>query len=683
MALADVFKNLSKKTKIITVSGALAVIAAAVLCVVFARSGYMATTMRLLRVEGAVNIEDANGTTKPIQENVRFKSGDALNTGTDGLASVGLDNTKVITLQNDSRAEFRKKRKQLELKLTKGAVFFNVTEKLKADEKFEIKTSTMTAGIRGTSGMVYYDAADGGREALLITDGSVEVSATNPETGETKSTLVEAGQTVKVYLFFDRAKDSVAFELSNVTEATLPKFAAARITENDALAKRVCDANNWQKDDVRKKAAAPESTTTAAPTTEATTTAEETTITTTSQTSETTESTTEETTAKPTATPTAKPKATSTPKPTPTKKPTPKATETSAETATQTTSSEPAIPSGYKKWAFGWGNTYNGSKVYVCQKIVGEGETTDFKGYENGKWIELTYKPSITIGKTVYTLTRQDGSTYYVYNLNEPAPTTTGITPPSGYSKWIHGWNETFKGTTVYVCKKMSTADPDDPEYMGYENGRWIELQYRTKSGGYVYAFYSSSGSLYYGYGSNQTQPTSTLQVVTDPKLPDGYTKDSSHWGISYLGKDIFICYRKDSDGSIDYKGFDKTWFTLTLRTSSTSGKTTYTYETSGGDVYYTYSKTNPTTTTTTTTTQNTVPTPPDGYSKLSDGWGKSYGGHNVYICNKSDKYLGYVSGQWVTLKRENHGGGWYDNIVFYTPDGDEYFKYDAPLLGG
>lgn len=240
MSLANVFRGFSKQKKIAVISAAAIVAAVAVLCAVFARSGYLATTMRLLKIEGTVNIEDSRGGSKPVLDNIRFQSGDALNTGADGLASVGLDNTKIITLQNDSRAEFTKKKKQLELKLTKGSVFFNVTEKLRSDEKFEIKTSTMTAGIRGTSGMVYYDDEDLERESLVITDGVVEVSATNPVTGETRTTRVEAGQKIKVYLYSNRKQNSVEFELKRLTEEDLSKNALNRITENPSLLDRVC-----------------------------------------------------------------------------------------------------------------------------------------------------------------------------------------------------------------------------------------------------------------------------------------------------------------------------------------------------------------------------------------------------------------------------------------------------------
>ena len=174
MNLIDRIKKMPLGIKIACSAAAVALIAAVVVVAVLSRNGYIATTMRLLRVDGTVTIEDSKGGIKPVIDNIRFQSGDALSTGSDGLASVGLDDTKIITLQNDSRAEFTKQGKHLELNLTKGAVFFNVTEKLQPDETFEIKTSTMTAGIRGTSGMVYYDQQDD-RDSLIVTDGASHV----------------------------------------------------------------------------------------------------------------------------------------------------------------------------------------------------------------------------------------------------------------------------------------------------------------------------------------------------------------------------------------------------------------------------------------------------------------------------------------------------------------------------
>ena len=240
-----------QKITILVLSVAVVAAVAVVAGILLTRNDYLAKTMRLLRVEGTVTIEDQKGGTKPVADNVRFQSGDALSTGSDGVASVGLDDKKIVSLNNDSRAEFVKNGKHLELKLTKGALFFNVTEKLRSDEKFEIKTSTMTAGIKGTSGIVYYDESDNNRETIAITDGAVEISATNPETGETKTARVEGGQQLKVYLTSD-VGNSISFLLEDICEEDLSIFSLGIIAENDELINRICDYTGWDPDKLKK-----------------------------------------------------------------------------------------------------------------------------------------------------------------------------------------------------------------------------------------------------------------------------------------------------------------------------------------------------------------------------------------------------------------------------------------------
>ena len=113
MSTGSKLKSLSRNEKIAVSSiAAIIVVAIAVICFIVFRNNMLANTMRLLRIQGTVNLEDSKGVTKPVIENLRFQSGDALNTGADGLASIGLDDTKIVTLQNDSRAEFKKKKKE-------------------------------------------------------------------------------------------------------------------------------------------------------------------------------------------------------------------------------------------------------------------------------------------------------------------------------------------------------------------------------------------------------------------------------------------------------------------------------------------------------------------------------------------------------------------------------------------
>ena len=365
--------KMNSKTKIGIIAGiAVVVIAVAVVCIVFARNGYLATTMRLLRIEGTVNLEDSKGSTKPVVENLRFQSGDALNTGADGLATIGLDDAKIVTLDHNSRAEFKKKKNQLELNLTKGALFFNVTEKLKSDEKFDIKTSTMTAGIRGTSGIVYYDEADDLRETIAITDGVVEISATNPDTGETRTAKVEAGKQLKVYLYSNRPGESVQFEIFDIKEEDLGKFTVGLISDNDELIKKICDYTGWDPDKLKKilKGLNVDPTDPTEPTvpTDPEVPTEPT---------KPTDPTNEDPPTEPTSTTTAKKKKTTKNKKTTTKK-----TTTTKKKKKKSTSSAPSVPSGYSKYI--WGASYNGKKIYIVHQ-----DHELFKGYSGGKWIEL------------------------------------------------------------------------------------------------------------------------------------------------------------------------------------------------------------------------------------------------------------------------------------------------------
>ena len=361
--------KMNPKTKIGIIAGiAVVVIAVAVVCIVFARNGYLATTMRLLRIEGTVNLEDSKGSTKPVAENLRFQSGDALNTGADGLATIGLDDAKIVTLDHNSRAEFKKKKNQLELNLTKGALFFNVTEKLKSDEKFDIKTSTMTAGIRGTSGIVYYDETDDLRETIAITDGVVEISATNPDTGETRTAKVEAGKQLKVYLYSDRPGESVQFEIFDIKEEDLGRFTVGLISDNDELIKKICDYTGWDPDKLKKilKGLNVDPTDPTEPTvpTDPEVPTEPT---------KPTDPTNEDPPTEPTSTTTAKKKNTTKKKKTTTKKTT--------TTKKKKKSSGLTPPSGYSKYI--WGVSFEGSKVYIAKK------GSSFKGYVSGKWVTL------------------------------------------------------------------------------------------------------------------------------------------------------------------------------------------------------------------------------------------------------------------------------------------------------
>ena len=247
MDILYTWSGFSTKKKAIII-GVFAFIVLAVVLTLCLTSGYKATTMRLLRMQGTVTLVTSSGSTKEPKGNMRFSSGDSLATGEDGLATIALDDDKIITLQSNSRAEFSKSRKKIEMTLTQGALYFNVTKPLEGDETFDIKTSTMIVGIRGTSGYIYVDR--NGNPTVILTDGHVHVTGVNPSNGETKEADVYAGQRLSVFILSGTG-ETVVFSLDNIAPEDLPQGALDVIANNAALLERVCADTGWDPDYIK------------------------------------------------------------------------------------------------------------------------------------------------------------------------------------------------------------------------------------------------------------------------------------------------------------------------------------------------------------------------------------------------------------------------------------------------
>ena len=219
------------------------VLAAGLFFFFYFRAQITATTMRVLRLEGDVSLED-KGKSKTVKENLRLNNDNALSTADESLVSIGLDDTKIVTMDELSRAEFSQQGRKLKLNLTAGSLFFDVTKPLEEDETFNIHTTTMVVGIRGTSGWV---SVSGEHETVIITDGTVHIIGTNPVTGEVKEIDVHAGQRVSVYLYNDREVDSIMFTVDDITERDLPEFVLDRLREDPELLDKVCAQTGWDK----------------------------------------------------------------------------------------------------------------------------------------------------------------------------------------------------------------------------------------------------------------------------------------------------------------------------------------------------------------------------------------------------------------------------------------------------
>lgn len=246
------------------------------LAVTVMAESYSATTMRLLRYEGSVEIVDESGKSSLVMENIRFNSGQSLHTGSASSASVGMDSTKIVTLDENTKVKFTKKSKEMQLSLSEGSFFLDVSEKLGSDESLDIKTSTMTVGIRGTIVVVstypleeyqkrlteqtangqaaettslssleetIMQASDskGGLVSVIgVLEGNVEMDYKD-ETGKNVSLKVSGGQKATLLDSDENGKADVTPEVNKVDFDDIFEAARKEIQDNPTLQKRLKD----------------------------------------------------------------------------------------------------------------------------------------------------------------------------------------------------------------------------------------------------------------------------------------------------------------------------------------------------------------------------------------------------------------------------------------------------------
>ena len=157
----------------------------------FAAETASGTTLRVADSSGTVTIKDSAGKKKTVKEGLKLYSGYTITTGTNSYMYISLDNTKVVKLGSSGKVELKKSGKKLEVELTAGQLFFNVTEPLKTDESLNIRTSTMVTGVRGSFGWV-------SNEQVGLMHGHVTLTCSDPNTGVAVTAEVFSGEKVSL-----------------------------------------------------------------------------------------------------------------------------------------------------------------------------------------------------------------------------------------------------------------------------------------------------------------------------------------------------------------------------------------------------------------------------------------------------------------------------------------------------
>ena len=207
---------------------------------------YEASTMRLLQHSGAVEIFDVSGAPRFLLDNVRFASGESLKTGEDGSASVSLDDTKILTMDFNSWVEFLQEAGHMQLNLLEGSLFLDVQKKLDENESFDIQTTTMTVGIRGT--LIFVSdgkaasaaAVDDDCITIGILEGGGRFSFTDPS-GAKRVFDASAGQ--KVSIPKKKNNQEAAPQVSEMSSADVPEYVTKKVLSDETLTNRVTNGS--------------------------------------------------------------------------------------------------------------------------------------------------------------------------------------------------------------------------------------------------------------------------------------------------------------------------------------------------------------------------------------------------------------------------------------------------------
>ena len=224
---------------------------------------YTSTTMRLLHYEGTVEIEDASGKPRAVMENARFSSGESMKTAAASSASVGLDEGRIVTLDEKSRVEFKKQDGAVSMNLTEGKIFLDVSEKLGANETMDITTATMAIGIRGT--IVYVssepvtDETAAGMESvdlkglapekghivsisqIGVLEGTAQITYTD-NSNRQQSVAVEAGKKATVPEYSEDAEGIPEPAVTELTKEDIEGFVLDQVSSNASIINRVQEA---------------------------------------------------------------------------------------------------------------------------------------------------------------------------------------------------------------------------------------------------------------------------------------------------------------------------------------------------------------------------------------------------------------------------------------------------------
>ncbi|QTO20039.1 FecR family protein [Burkholderia seminalis] len=139
-------------------------------------------TARVIAVQGTAE-RASGGAFTALANDATLAEGDRVRTGPNGFVTIELADGTHMSLPPDSQLDLKSLRRTVltgtldrEFELTRGSVDSEVTHLKKRDDRFQIRSPSVVAGVRGTRFRVNYDAAGNASTRVEVLDGTVGVA---------------------------------------------------------------------------------------------------------------------------------------------------------------------------------------------------------------------------------------------------------------------------------------------------------------------------------------------------------------------------------------------------------------------------------------------------------------------------------------------------------------------------
>ena len=161
-------------------------------------SSATAVEMRVQRQVGTVTLSNEKGENVTLIEKMRLNAGHNLDTAKESLVAVSMDETKMLTLEENGGASVVQKGGTLQFEVKKGNALVSLTEELKDGQAVEVRSGNMICGMRGTTLQSGKD--ENGDDTVLVAEtgssNGVEVRAVDNDGKEIAKVNAQPGQRV-------------------------------------------------------------------------------------------------------------------------------------------------------------------------------------------------------------------------------------------------------------------------------------------------------------------------------------------------------------------------------------------------------------------------------------------------------------------------------------------------------